>query len=65
MQIGADADVTVFNPDTIADRSTIDNPAQESLGVQFVFVDGVAIRRNGINQLEIGRPGQPIRSEIF
>ena len=65
MQIGADADVTVFNPDTIADRSTIDNPAQESLGVQFVFVDGVAIRRNGINQLEIGRPGQPVRSEIF
>ena len=65
LQIGADADVTVFNPNTIADRSTIANPAQESLGVQYVFVNGVAIRRDGINQLEIGRPGQPILSEIL
>ena len=65
MQIGADADVTVFDPATIQDRSTIENPAQESLGVRFVFVDGVAIRRDGINQLEIGRPGKAIQSEIF
>ncbi len=65
MQIGADADVTVFNPDVIIDRSTIDNPAQESLGVQHVFVSGSPIRRNGINEFEIGRPGQPIRSEFF
>lgn len=65
MQIGADADVTVFDPATIIDRSTIANPAQESTGVSTVFVGGVAMRRNGINQLEAGRPGQAIRSEII
>ena len=65
MQIGADADVTVFDPATIIDRSTIDNPAQESIGVNFVFVDGVPIRRNGANDLEIGRPGKAIQSEII
>ena len=65
MQIGADADVTVFNPDTIIDRSTIENPAQESVGVDYVFVNGTAIRRAGINQLDIGRPGSAIRSSII
>ena len=65
MQIGADADVTVFNADRIIDRSTIENPAQESFGVQHVFVDGVAVRRDGINQLDIARPGKALRSEII
>ena len=65
MQIGADADVTVFNPDTIIDRSTIENPAQESFGVRHVFVDGVAVRRDGINDLENPLPGRALRSEII
>ena len=65
MQIGADADVTVFDPAIISDRSTIENPAQESIGVTNVFVGGVGMRLNSINQLEAGRPGRPIRSEIL
>ena len=44
MQIGADADVTVFNSDTITDTSTISNPAQESVGVDYVYVAGTQVR---------------------
>ncbi len=64
LQIGADADVTVFDPEMVMDRSTIENPAQESIGITNVFVGGVAMRRNGINQLDVALPGQAIRSEI-
>ena len=34
------ADVTVFNPDTIIDRATYDNPHQYSVGVEYVIVNG-------------------------
>ncbi len=42
--IGADADITVFDPATVADRSTIANPAQESVGIQWVVVEGRVVR---------------------
>ena len=42
--IGADADITVFDPATVADRSTIENPAQESVGVQWMVVEGRVAR---------------------
>ena len=42
--IGADADITVFDPATVADRSTIENPAQESAGIQWVVVEGRVAR---------------------
>jgi len=62
MQIGADADVTVFDPLTIRDQSSIADPAQESVGVQHVFVLGEAVRTNGVNTT--ARPGTAIRSAI-
>ena len=42
--IGADADITVFDPATVIDRSTIANPAQESAGIQWVLVEGQVAR---------------------
>jgi N-acyl-D-aspartate/D-glutamate deacylase len=62
MQIGADADVTVFNPATIEDQSTIADPAQEAFGVTHVFVLGQAVRTNGVNTS--ARPGTALRSAI-
>lgn len=44
LSIGADADITIFNPDTIIDRSSIANPAQQSEGVEWVLVEGVIAR---------------------
>ena len=40
MQMGADADITVFDPATIADRSTVERPAVFSEGIEHVFVMG-------------------------
>ena len=60
---GADADLTIFDPQTISDRSTFQNPAQYSDGIKFVIVNGVAIVKNG--QLQPGvRPGLPVRAPV-
>ncbi|ALG09352.1 N-acyl-D-amino-acid deacylase family protein [Kibdelosporangium phytohabitans] len=44
---GMAADVTVFDPKTIADRATFDNPKQYSAGVRWVFVNGKLALANG------------------
>lgn len=62
LQIGADADITVFDPATIGDRSTIENPAQESVGVKYVFVNGTEVR-NLDGNVTSAKPGVAIRSD--
>lgn len=44
---GMAADVMVFDPDTIMDHATYDNPAQPSVGVKFVVVNGVIALKDG------------------
>ncbi|MEZ5397070.1 MAG: amidohydrolase family protein [Bryobacterales bacterium] len=41
VQEGMDADITVFNPETVIERATYENPAQPSDGIDFVLVNGV------------------------
>lgn len=61
---GADADLTLFDPQTIIDTSTYQEPAKFSKGISFVLVRGVPIVREG--QLVDGvTPGQPIRAAIL
>ena len=40
---GAKADVVLFNPDTIVDRSTFEEPLKLAQGVENVFVNGVLV----------------------
>ena len=63
LQIGADADITVFDPATVGDRSTIDDPAQESVGIEWVLVMGTAVRTPDGNDRE-QRGGTAITPEL-
>jgi len=41
------ADIVIFDPKTIADKATFENPHQFAVGVRDVFVNGVQLLKNG------------------
>ncbi len=43
LQEGADADIVVFDPQTISDRSTFEKPMETSVGVHYLLVDGTVL----------------------
>lgn len=47
LEVGYYADVVVFDPETIEDHATFENPHQYATGMQHVFVNGVAVLRDG------------------
>jgi dihydroorotase len=62
LQEGADADITVFNADTVIDRSTYENAAVPPDGIPYVIVNGVIVVDQG-NLVSDVRPGRPIRKQ--
>jgi dihydroorotase len=60
LQVGADADITVFDPERVMDRATFESPAQYSDGIPYVLVNGTFVVRDG--QLVQGMaPGRGLR----
>ncbi len=59
LQPGYFADVVVFDPKTIADRSTYEKPHQYAVGVQHVWVNGAQVLKNGEHTGQ--KPGRVIR----
>jgi N-acyl-D-amino-acid deacylase len=51
---GRAADIVVFNPDTIADRATYENPRQYPLGIRQVIVNGVLSVEGGQHTGKLG-----------
>ena len=47
LQVGMDADVTVFDPTTVRERATYTNPAQMSEGISYVIVNGTLVLERG------------------
>ena len=53
------ADITVFDPATIRDLATYEDPNRYSVGVKHVFVNGEAVVSDG--RITDARPGRPLR----
>ena len=64
VQVGADADIVVFNPDTVTDNSTYEPGmgALPSTGIPFVLVNGVVVVKDSVVQKVF--PGKPIRFPV-
>ncbi|WP_249718041.1 amidohydrolase family protein [Aquiflexum sp. TKW24L] len=47
IQVGADADITVFDPNTIIDKATFEEGLEFSSGIEYVLVNGTFVLKNG------------------
>jgi N-acyl-D-amino-acid deacylase len=56
---GMYADISVFNPATVIDRATFEQPHQTSVGIEYVFVNGQMVVKQG--QITSARPGRGLR----
>jgi len=56
---GMYADITVFDPRTVSDRATFEQPHQPSVGIEYVFVNGQAVLQHG--KMTDARPGRGLR----
>jgi N-acyl-D-glutamate deacylase len=65
VQVGADADIVVFNPDTVTDNSTYEpgKGALASTGIPYVLVNGVVVVKDSVVQKVF--PGKPIRFPVM
>jgi N-acyl-D-aspartate/D-glutamate deacylase len=59
LQEGADADIVIFDPQTITDRSTFEKPMEPSVGVHYLLVAGTAVIEEGKLVPDVF-PGRPL-----
>jgi N-acyl-D-aspartate/D-glutamate deacylase len=63
IKVGADADITIFDPAKVIDKATFDEPLQYSEGIPFVLVNGTVVVNN--SQLVDGTfPGRAARAPL-
>jgi N-acyl-D-amino-acid deacylase len=61
VRVGAWADLVVFDPATVGDRATYEDPLLAPVGMPFVLVNGVVVVENG--QHTGARPGKVLRHQ--
>lgn len=62
VQVGCDADLTIFDPETVNARANYEKPYLASAGIPWVLVHGIPVVRNGeLAKTQI--PGRPIRAK--
>jgi N-acyl-D-aspartate/D-glutamate deacylase len=59
LQVGADADVVILDPNTFRDQSTFENNALPSTGVRYLFVSGTLVIDGGAIVPGVA-PGRPL-----
>jgi dihydroorotase len=47
LQVGSDANITIFDPQTVGERATYKNPDLPSEGIEFVLVNGTLVLDRG------------------
>ena len=59
LQVGADADITILNPDTIIDKATFEKGLEFSAGIEYVMVNGIFVLKQGKTVAAVF-PGQAV-----
>ncbi len=59
IQVGADADITIFNPNTVIDKATFEEGLKFSEGIEYVMVNGSFVLKNGKTVANVF-PGQAV-----
>jgi dihydroorotase len=62
INVGADADLTIFDPATVIDRATYEDATIPAAGIPFVIVAGQVVVDRG--QVTAARPGRAIRAPV-
>jgi N-acyl-D-amino-acid deacylase len=57
------ADLSMFDPDTVRDMSTFDQPHQYAQGVSIVFINGQLVFENG--KMTGARPGRVLNGPAY
>ena len=63
VKIGSDADLAIFDPETVIDQATFPLPNLPPKGITHVIVNGTPVVRNGKIQENVF-PGKAVRSPI-
>jgi N-acyl-D-aspartate/D-glutamate deacylase len=61
LAVGADADITVFDPAQMRDQASYQKPLSESVGVRFLLVNGEFVIADGVF-INDAKPGKQLKS---
>jgi N-acyl-D-aspartate/D-glutamate deacylase len=64
IRVGSDADITIFNPDTVIDKATFEDPLRFSAGISYVLVNGVPVVKDGATVAGVF-PGRAARAPVL
>jgi dihydroorotase len=62
IRVNADADLAIFDPATVIDRSTYEDATIPSAGIPFVVIGGQVVVDRG--EVTSARPGRAIRAPV-
>ncbi len=62
ISIGADADLTIFDPATVIDRATYEDATIPAVGIPYVIIAGQVVVDSG--KVTAARPGRAIRAPV-